>query len=416
MSRRRAKPERASAARGRRPGPAPQYVFLGAALLLTMGGLVMVFSAAFVSDYTVTGDTAYTLKRQLIYVGLGLGIAWVLALTDYRALRRYIWLAVLGADALLVAVLVAGAEHGGSRRWLDLGSFTLQPSEFAKVACVLALAAVMTDPRIRDETARLWRVMPILPPVLALVMLEPDMGTAMAILVASFLVLWLGGLSWTRTASLVGAGAAFTAVGIAMAPYRLERWLSFRDPWADRLGSGYQSVQAIMAFASGGLTGVGLGMSRQKFSYLPEAHTDFILAIIGEEAGLIGTLTVVLAFVVLAVAGFRIALASKDPLGRLLAGGLTAMIVTQAAINMLAVTNLMPVTGIPLPFVSFGGNSMLATMVSVGLVVSVARHGGKRAPDTAKGGSRASATERRGDRGTHLPRAVRGRRARLRRA
>jgi cell division protein FtsW len=394
------------------------YVFLGAALFLAFAGLVMVFSAAFVSDLLTHGDTAHTLKRQLIYVAAGVGLVWVLARTDYRVLRRHAWLLVAFADALLIAVLAVGAEAGGSTRWIDLGPATLQPSEFAKIACILGLAVVMTDRRIRDENQRLMRVAMILPPILALVMFEPDMGTAMAILVASFTVLWLGGLSWKRTLTLVGMGAGFTAVGITIAPYRVERWLAFRDPWADPFGSGYQSVQAIMALASGGLTGVGLGMSRQKYSYLPEAHTDFILAIIGEELGLIGTLAVVAAFITLAVAGFRIAVAARDPLGRLLAGGLTAMIVTQALINMLAVTNLMPVTGIPLPLVSFGGNSMLATMIAVGLVVSVARHGGAPAAETAtaKGGDHARADERRRHRGTHLPRAVRRRGARIQRA
>jgi cell division protein FtsW len=298
---------------------------------------------------------------------------------------------------------------------IDVGPVTFQPSEFAKVACVLAAAVAMSDARAREESQRLWRVVPVLLPVVALVMLEPDMGTAMIILIATFTVVWLGGLSWVRTFSLAGMAAGFTAVGIAAAPYRLERWFAFRDPWADPLGSGYQTIQAMLAFASGGVTGVGLGMSRQKFSYLPEAHTDFVLAIVGEEVGLIGTLAVVIAFIALAVAGFRIARASKDPFGRLLAGGLTALIVTQAATNMLAVTNLIPVTGIPLPFVSYGGNSIIAMMISVGLIVSVARYGTEPAAGTVskrrRGGSHASGGERRRDGRTRASRAVRGGRA-----
>jgi cell division protein FtsW len=392
-------------------------LLIGAIIFLTLAGLVMVFSAAFVGDYVEHSDSAYTLKRQLAYVGIGLVLLAGLARLDYKRLWSLAWGAVVAADVALVAVLFVGVEHGGSTRWIDLGVATLQPSEFAKIACVLALAVVMTDGRVRDETQRLARTMAIVPPILVLVMFEPDMGTAMAILVTSFIVLWLGGLSWGKTFALAGVAGGFAALGIALAPYRMERWLAFADPWADPLGGGYQTVQAIYAFASGGLTGAGLGMSAQKFSYLPEAHTDFILAVIGEELGLLGTMTIVLAFIIVAVAGFRIALGAKDPFGRLLAGGMTTLVVSQAVINMLAVTNLMPVTGIPLPLVSFGGNSMLATMLAIGIVVSVSRYGAEPVAATsaraARGGGRARSDQRRRDGGARVSRARGGARARV---
>ena len=416
-------------ARAKRPTErnAP-YLLLAVVAFLVLGGLVMVFSAASVTDYVTYGDSAHTLKRQLIYAALGVALMFFLSRIDFRRLRQGAALAVLLVDVGLIAVLAFGVERGGSTRFLEAGPVSLQPSEFAKIACVLALAVIMSEKGARAEALRLWRVLAVLPPMLVLIMIQPDMGTAMAILIASFLVMWLGGLSWGHTFTLAGAATAFTAIGIVLAPYRMARWLSFRDPWADPLGSGYQTVQAILAFASGGLFGVGLGMSRQKFSYLPEAHTDFILAIIGEELGLAGTLAVIAGFVLFAVAGFRIALSAKDRFGRLLAGGLTAMIVSQAVINMLAVTNLMPVTGIPLPFVSFGGNSMLVTMASVGLILSVSRSGARvtrssearakvRKKAATRGGQRPARTaERRGDRGARLPRAVRRGRTRVRRA
>ena len=253
-----------------------------------------------------------------------------------------------------------------------------------------------------------------------LVMLQPDMGTAMSIILAVFFVLVIGGLQMRWLAATAAAIAVALPALIVGQAYRLTRFLSFLDPAGDPQGRGYQILQAQLAFGSGGLFGLGLGMSRQKFFYLPAAHTDFIFAIIGEELGLLGTLTVVGAFALMCYAGMRLALATRDMYGRLLAGGLTVMIVTGAAINMASVTGLMPVTGTPLPLVSFGGSSMLFTMGCIGLILSVTSGRDrvstrKRPPSVDTEGSAVAGTSERGRDGRPRLSGLDGGRAGLRR-
>jgi cell division protein FtsW len=247
-----------------------------------------------------------------------------------------------------------------------------------------------------------------------LIIRQPDLGTAMSLMLAVLVVLWLADAPATW---FIAAGAAIVVaglVGIAVEPYRLERVLTFLNPGKDPLDHGYQIVQALLAFGTGGIKGVGLGLSRQKFFYLPEANTDFIFAIIGEELGLVGTLAVLSGFGVFVYGGMRIALGARDQFGRMVAGGLTAMIGLQAFMNMAAVTGLMPVTGKPLPFVSAGGSSMLVTMACVGLLLSVSRYGAKaprvvRRRTRDEEGSREGPAERRGDGRPHLSRVDSGR-------
>ncbi|HEX9094423.1 MAG TPA: FtsW/RodA/SpoVE family cell cycle protein, partial [Coriobacteriia bacterium] len=247
-------------------------------------------------------------------------------------------------------------------------------------------------------------ILAILGPPIALIMMQPDMGSAMALIIPVFLLMILGGLEWRLVALASGLGAAAVAFMVFARSYRADRIATFLDPWSDPQGKGYQIIQALLAFGSGGVTGQGLGLSRQKYFYLPEAQNDFIFAIIGEELGLVGTLLVVGAFLALAWAGFRIAMGAKDAYGRLLAAGLTLMVVVQAIMNMAAVTNVMPVTGIPLPLVSSGGTSILFTMVCVGLILSVARRGRGRAAGRASGTGGASESRElasTGERGRH---------------
>jgi cell division protein FtsW len=366
--------------------PAARYLLLGSALFLSLYGLVMIYSASSVADYVHFGDSAYHLKRQLGWMATGLLAMIVLARVDYRRFRVWAWGLLLASDIGLVLVLTHGVGKWGAQRWLYFGPVGLQPSEFAKLACVLSLAVVLSDKRMRREPftrKAAWFAAILMPPVV-LIMLQPDMGTTMSILVASYLVFALGGVEGRYLAGVAAAGIAAVPAMIFFEPYRAARFLAFMDPWADPRRGGYQIIQAMLAFGSGGLTGVGLGLSRQKFFYLPAAHTDFIFAIIGEELGLLGTLAVVAAFLVLAYAGFRVAVAAKDPFGRLVAAGLTSLIVTQAVMNMAAVTNIMPVTGIPLPLMSYGGSSVVFTMGCVGLILSVARHGSRGRVRAAK--------------------------------
>ncbi|HEY5506270.1 MAG TPA: FtsW/RodA/SpoVE family cell cycle protein, partial [Coriobacteriia bacterium] len=273
-------------------------------------------------------------------------------------------------------VFVAGVGKWGATRWIDLGFTTLQPSEFAKLGCVLVIASIMAD---RQEHPRSPLRPDIIKGVLAVgvpfvfVMLQPDMGTAMAILIAVFLVLVLGGIPMAYVWGTLGLGAVAVPLLIMGKSYRAERFLSFLDPSSDPLGTGYQILQARLAFGSGGVLGLGLGMSRQKYLYLPAAHTDFIFAIIGEELGLLGSAAVVTAFGLLCYAGIRLALSCRDTFARLVAAGLTVMVVTQAIMNMGSVTGLMPVIGVPLPLVSYGGSSLIFTLGCIGLILGVTK-------------------------------------------
>lgn len=358
-------------------GELARYLLLGSTVFLLLAGLVMIYSAAFVSDYVNRGDSAHHFTRQLMWVALGLAVMLVAKLVDYRALeRKGVWVYLVSLLGL-VLVLVLGVGKWGAVRWIDVGPFTIQPSEYAKLGCIMVAASLLSAlQRNRIDQRDFWgRLLISVTGVTVLVMAQPDMGTTMSILLSVFIVLVLGGLSWSLVAAITLAGAGAVAGAIMLAPYRAARFFAFLDPWADPQGGGYQTIQALLAFGSGGIDGVGVGMSRQKFFYLPAAHTDFIFAIIGEELGLIGTLSIVLAFGIFLYAGMRIALGARDTYGRLLAGGLTAMIVVQAVMNMAAVTNLMPVTGIPLPLVSFGGSSMTFTMLCIGLILSVSTNG-----------------------------------------
>ncbi len=365
------------AARAYAGGNAARYLLLGAVLFLTLFGLVMIFSASFATDYFKYHDSAYHLKRQLGWVALGLGCMLFLARVDYRFVRRIAWPFLGAADVLLLLVLTHGVDKFGAQRWLSVGGIPVQPSEFAKLAVVLALAALLSEKRRSAAPLgrqALWLALVVLP-VVALIMRQPDMGTTMIVLAAAFVLLALGGIASRYLLGLAAAVGAAVPAMIFLEPYRAARFLSFLDPWKDPKGDGYQIIQALYAFGSGGLTGVGLGLSRQKYFYLPAAHTDFIFAIIGEEIGLLGTIAVIAGFVVVAYAGIRVAMGARDRFGRLLAGGLTALIVVQAVMNIAAVTSVLPVTGVPLPLVSYGGSSIIFTLACVGLVLSVSEHG-----------------------------------------
>ncbi|MBN1193593.1 MAG: putative lipid II flippase FtsW [Coriobacteriia bacterium] len=403
------------------------YLLLGVTCFLVVGGILMIYSASSVSDYVKYGDSAYHLKKQLIFGGVGALVLYLFSHWEFRhgrkrrgTVRLHPGMVAWGLWGVslfgLILVQAMGVGKWGATRSIELGPVYIQPSEFAKLGCILVVAFLLVQWR-RKEIG--WKVLlqrlgVVLGPMVLLIMLQPDMGTTMSLLFSVALLLWLGGVRGRWLGLTVLAGTPLAALMVLIAGYRMERVTSFINPWADPSDTGYQIIQSLYAFGSGGLFGVGSGLSRQKFFYLPAAHTDFIFAVIGEELGLVGTLAVVIAFALFAYAGTRIALECKDPFGRLLAGGLTAMIVVQALMNMAAVTGLMPITGIPLPFVSAGGSSLTLTLACVGLILAVSRNsGGARVrlvrPTKTRGSERANTVEWRRDGRPHLPRADGGR-------
>ncbi len=351
-------------------------VLLGATAFLVAVGLIMVLSASSISAFAQDGDSFRYFQRQAVYAVLGVGALWVTSRMRYEVWRKLsVPFLVLTIGMLgLVLSPSAGVEAYGASRWFELGPLTVQPSEIAKLALVVFAAAVLTRKWNKlDDVGHL--VLPLMPVgllVCGMVMLQPDLGTTVIISGSVLLMLFVAGvrLRYLWVATIVGS-----AVGLGLimsADYRRVRFLSFLHPWEDAKNSGYQLVQSLIALGSGGLTGVGLGASRQKWQYVPNAHTDFIFAILGEELGLIGEIVVLLAFGAVIFAGIRIAAQARDVFGRLLAAGIVSWFGLQTLVNLGAVTGLLPITGVPLPFVSYGGSSLVVSLAGIGVLVNVA--------------------------------------------
>jgi cell division protein FtsW len=341
-------------------------------------GVVMVYSSSSSRALLDDGDPLAFVKRQLVFALVGLGAFWLCRRMDARALQRLAGPAVGVSLLLLVAVLIPGVGQNinGSRRWLPMPLFgQIQPAELAKVALILWIAAaVARDPR---RLATLQGMVPYLGMTAlmsVLILAEPDMGTASTLALISLGMLLVGGARPRHVLGVLGALAAVSAVAIALAPYRRDRMLAFLDPMSDPGGIGFQTLQAQVALGSGGVTGVGLGDGLQKAFYLPEAHTDMILATVGEELGVIGVCAVLGALAMVALIGYRIALRAPDPHQRLLATGLATLIAVQSLDNAGAVLGVMPITGVPLPFVSYGGSSLIVLLASVGILVNISRN------------------------------------------
>ena len=347
--------------------------------LLMMCGLLTLFSATYYKAVD-QGDALLEVKKQLIGVGLGAFLMLLTSRIPYSFWQkpRVVMLALTGSFALLVLVLIPGigVYVNGSRRWLNIAGLSFQPSELAKIASVMYLASTLSF-RLK-QVERLWTgILPLLviPAAMFLLILQqPNLSTAGSIMIVAILMMLLAGAKWKHLSLM---GVAGLAVGFAYAwvePYRRERLLSFRNPFAQMSDEGYQLSQALIAIGSGGLFGRGLGQGRQKFSYLPYPESDFIFAIIGEDFGLFGCCVVILLFVAFAVAGMRIALNCQDRYGCLLAAGITAMISVQAFINIGVVVGILPTTGLPLPFFSAGGTSISLLMAAVGILFNISRH------------------------------------------
>jgi cell division protein FtsW len=374
------RPTGAAAAAGR-----TTFVLLGAVVtILLVTGVVMVLSASSVQSLKELGSSWSLFIRHLTWLTIGVVALVVTVSVDYRRWRT-LALPMLAASAgLLVLVLVPGLglQVNGARSWIGVGSLTLQPSEIAKLALILFVAELLSrrSSAMADSRLTLRPVLVVAGAIALLVMLQPDLGTTMVLGALVLALLYVGGVPLMKlgaTAALGGGVALFLAL---RKEYRRDRLLAFLDPGADPESIGYQISQSLTGVASGRLTGVGLGASRSKWGFLPNAHTDFIFAIIGEETGLIGALVVVALFVAFAVLGVRAALHAPDRFGTLVAAGITAWVVSQALVNIGGVVGLLPITGLTLPFVSFGGTSLVVTMAATGILLNIARAGRAKAP------------------------------------
>ncbi|MBI4476111.1 MAG: putative lipid II flippase FtsW, partial [Acidobacteria bacterium] len=351
-------------------------LFLATLLLLCLS-VVMVYSASAQLALERFRQPAYLfLTKQFLWIALGVSLLAIVMRIDYRLYRQpaFFWALAALAIVALIAVLFSPPVKG-ARRWFSIGGIGIQPSELAKLAVIIFVAAVLERRahRVNDLGYSLPPIALVLGVMLALIYIEPDFGTAMAILLIAGIMIFAAGLSYTFLLTLTLAAVPIAAMLLLRTPYRRQRLLAFLDPWSDPLQEGFQIIQSWIAIGSGGLFGRGLMSSVQKLFYLPEPHTDFIYAVVAEELGLLGATGVLLCFCVIAWRGFRTAATAPDAFGGLLAVGVTTMIVVQALLNMSVVLGLLPTKGIPLPLVSAGGSSLVINLLGIGVLLNVSQ-------------------------------------------
>lgn len=355
----------------------PDRLVLGLTYALVALGVIMVFSASGIMAESRYGDSLYFLKRQCLWAALGLCVMHVAAHLDYRIWERATPWLVVGTLGLLVLVVIPGlgTEVKGARRWFRLGGVSIQPAEIAKVVTVIYLATFLA--KRQDERALSWSG--VIPPVIltglfaGLILIEPDMGTAVVVGFLLVCLLYLGGVRLAHLAALCMILAPLALTAVWGSAYRVKRLMSFLDPWQDPTGAGFQLSQSFVALGSGEIFGVGLGAGKQKLFFLPEVHSDFVLALVGEELGFLGTSTLLIMFGLLIIKGIHIAGRAPDNLGRYLAAGMTLLVGGQALINAGVVTGLLPTKGLTLPLVSYGGSSLVITLFAMGILLSVSR-------------------------------------------
>ncbi|WP_028611224.1 stage V sporulation protein E [Paenibacillus harenae] len=357
---------------------APDIWMLAAIGLILAIGLIMVYSASAVLAFHEHGDRFYFVKRQALFAALGIGALIFTMNTHYTTWKKWAPIALLVCFGLLVLVLIpgVGVVRGGARSWLGISSFGIQPSEFMKLAMILFLAKWLSEKQqtITHFTKGLMPPLGLVGLAFGLIMLQPDLGTGAVMVGASLLLIFTAGARLTHLGGLAMIGVAGFVGLIIAAPYRLKRITNFLDPWADPLGGGYQIIQSLFAIGPGGLVGLGLGMSRQKYSYLPEPQTDFIFSILAEELGFIGGTSLILLFLIVVWRGVRAAIAAPDTFGSLLAVGITGIVGVQVLINVGVVIGMMPVTGITLPLVSYGGSSLTLLLTALGILLNISRY------------------------------------------
>jgi cell division protein FtsW len=340
-------------------------------------GLLMVYSSSYHESQQAFGAGTHYLMRQAIAACIGLAVMLVMLRIDYRFYQRrpVVALAVGATLFLLVLVLFVGTG-ANTHRWFALGPFRLQPSEIAKISIVLFLASYLSrkDDQLDDWWQGLFPALAVVGIYALLIVREPDLGTAAALVLIAGVMLTVAGLRWRYIVGFGALGLAAASAQILMTGYQTRRIVAFLNPWADPRDAGFQTVQSLIAVGNGGITGVGLAEGKQKLSFLPAPHTDFIYAVIGEELGLVGTVLVITGFLIILWRGLRAAVTAPDKFGFYLGIGLTAGLVMQALLNMSVVVNLIPTTGITLPLISYGGSSLVATCAAIGVLLNISQH------------------------------------------
>jgi cell division protein FtsW len=358
---------------------APDYALLSVVTVLVILGLIAVYSSSYPLGYTIYDDSNFFIRRQAFAAVLGFGGLLLAMNIDYRLLMRLSPLLVLAAIATLAAVLIPGVglNQNGATRWIELGPLpAFQPSEFAKLAVLIYMAAWLAAKGeiVRDVSLGVLPFVSMVGLIAALVLLEPDLGTTVMIAAITGTLFFVAGARISHVIALVGSAATMAGVLVLVAGYRVDRIFAFTSAEDDPSGIGFQTLQMLVALGSGGIGGLGLGVSRQKFFYVPGSHTDGVIAILGEELGFVGVAAVLALFALLLWRGFQISRRAADPFGSLLAIGVVAWIGFQLVMNIGGVTRSIPLTGIPLPFLSYGGSALISTMIAIGVLLSVSRY------------------------------------------
>lgn len=352
--------------------------FLSLVLVLLSIGLVMLFSASYAYSYTYFGNSYKFISRQAIFAVIGIALMLIISKIDYHILKKFSWLIYIANIGLLVTVLILPpmSDELNVKRWISIGSLSFQPSEIAKFAIIVIFAAWLSanGEKIKKFKYVVWMVF-LLGVVCALVVIEPHLSATVLIFVIGIVLLVVGGLQkrWIIGGAGLGIASILFLIFSGVISYGSDRIKYWLDPWADPSGSGYQTIQSLLAIGSGGPWGRGIGQSRQKYLWVPEPHNDFIFSIVCEELGYIGAMVIIVLFCALVWRGFTIAMRSQDKFGSLLAIGLTFQVGLQAILNILVITNTIPNTGISLPFFSYGGTALVILLAEMGVVLSVSR-------------------------------------------
>lgn len=356
----------------------PDFLLMLTTLLLLTFGIIMVYSASAVRAEYINGDAFYFAKRQLLFAGVGIAAMLFIMKIDYWKWKELAKVILLVCFILLIAVLIPGVGlvRGGAQSWIGVGAFSIQPSEFMKLGMIIFLARYLSEhqKKITSFKSGLAPSLGIVFSAFGIIMLQPDLGTGTVMVGTCIVMIFISGARIRHFVFLGLIGIAGFIGLIVSAPYRIKRITSFLDPWSDPLGSGFQIIQSLYAIGPGGLFGLGLGQSRQKFFYLPEPQTDFIFAILAEELGFIGGSVILLLFSILLWRGVRVALGAPDLYGSLLSIGIISMVAIQVMINIGVVSGLMPVTGITLPFLSYGGSSLTLMLMAMGVLLNISKH------------------------------------------